>query len=159
MIERFLELVEAETSDGKTHRFCVGTDGVFVDVNDVKWYGSRMLSGGDREVALNGVAPAGELHFAYIQDPDGSDLQSQMMALGADYVLDQPIRFYHQALDLTSPIPVPDGAPRLNMTRKMKSLKISQSGVQNRSISVPFESAFENRRGAKNLTYTTTDHA
>lgn len=153
-----LNLASAEI-DGKYHRFIVGTDGRFTDVRGREWFGSQLISSGDLEVSLQGIAPSGSLTLSFIQDPDAPELIEQVRELGAEYVDGWPIRFYIQPLLSMDEFHAPTLDPILYLTRTMRKITYTLSGAQNRSMSLSFESVFEARNGARRRVYNTTDHS
>lgn len=151
------DLVNINTPDGD-FGFMIGNDGIFTDVNSKKWYGSQLITAGKLEYAINGKAPAGEITISFFQDPDAPDVVTQIKDLGVNYVAGRLITFYVQPLSSIEEMYAPVAAPYLVATRVMRTLRLSSSGAQNRSISLTFESAWEYRRRSRRRVYNTVDH-
>ena len=144
----WLTLAEIDTADG-TFRFMPGTDGKFTDANGNEWLGSVLISVPKLTASIGGNAPAGEVTLAYYQDPDDPDLIGQVKSLGIDYVQGNAIRFYAQPLYIMSDLEAPTEAPELFMTRTMEALTFSENGVADRSITLSFETVFQDRKSSR----------
>lgn len=153
-----LNLANVSTPDGD-FGFIVGVDGVFTDVNGKEWFGSQLIQPGDDEFAINGVAPSGQMTLSFFQDPAAPDLVKEVKSLGSDYINGHPITFYIQPLRSQAEFYAPTMAPLPVMVRTMRRINFSLGGAQDRAISLSYESAFEDRRGARRLVYNTEDHA
>lgn len=153
-----LNLVNVNTPDGD-FGFLLGVDGKFTDTTGKVWHGSQLLRPGDDEFAIDGIAPSGSLTISFFQDPTAPDVVAQMRALGADYVNGRQITFLIQPLRSQEDFYAPTVAPLQYMARTMRKLSFALNDAQDRSITVTYESAFENRRSARRLVYNTTDHA
>lgn len=152
-----LDLVEIDASDG-THRFLVGTDGVFTDSAGRAWAGSALASVSGLESAIDGVAPEGEISLSFFQDPTMPDLIGQVKALGLDCIKGREIRFYLQPIRSQAEFQAPTTPPLLWCTRIMRQLRFTASGAQDRSISLSFETWAERRRAARRLVLNETGH-
>ncbi|PWE48488.1 hypothetical protein DEM26_18240 [Thioclava sp. NG1] len=144
----WLLLAEIDTPDGPA-RFWPGTDGVFTDTNGDRWVGSVLLSMPRLQASIGGTAPAGEVTLAYFQDPDSDDLIGQVKALGIEYVEGREIKFYAQPLYTVDDLEAPQEAPVLFMTRTMEKLDYTLKGAADRSITLSFESSFQDRKSAR----------
>lgn len=153
-----LDLVNLSTADGD-FGFIVGLDGKFRDVNGKTWIGSSLIRASGQESALNGKAPAGEVSMSFYQDPSMPDLVAQIRALGVQYIQDRAISFYVQPLGSVAEFYAPKRPPVLVYKRRMKSLSFGVDGDQTRTLTVSFESAWENRRSALRRIYNTSDHS
>lgn len=151
------ELVNVNTPDGD-FGFMLGTDGVFTDINGKQWFGSQLVGMSKLEYAINGKAPAGEITMAFFQDPDSPDLVQQIKSLGAEYINGRLLTFYVQPLSSIEDMYNPKVPPYKIATRVMRTIRLTASGAQNRSITLTFESAWENRRRMKRRIYNTVDH-
>lgn len=150
-------LINISTTDGDLG-FFLGGDSDFTDVNGKTWYRGTLLTAGTQELALNGIAPSGELTLSYFQDPGLPDLIETLQASGVDYVKGRPVSFYAQCFNSISHMHAPVFEPLLYMTRTAASLVYRAPGQRDRSISLTYESPGDRRRNAKNLTYTVDNH-
>lgn len=153
-----LFLANVNTPDGD-FGFMVGTTGSFIDINGKEWLGSQLISTGDDEFAINGIAPSGTATLSFFQDPGAPDLVKQVHALGSEYVQGRPLTFYVQPLLSQAEFYAPTKPPLPIMTRTMRKITYSLGEAQDRAITLNYESAFENRKGARRLVYNTEDHA
>lgn len=153
-----LELVSIDTPDG-VFRFMAGTDGIFTDVNGNQWLGSRLISGGDMKASIQGEAPSGSLTLAFIPDPSGTDLISEIRALGTDYISGREIVFWDQPLLSMQEFYAPTLAPERTFTRTAGHVEYDLSGPMERRITLTFEGPFTGRNSAPGWQYTTNDHA
>lgn len=155
-----LSLVKIHGADGQDHRFILGADGVFTDVNGDRWVGSTLVKPSDLQTSIGGVAPSGTLTLTFFQDPNSSDdLVAQVRALGQDYIRDQPISFYVQPFTDHAQLYAPVLPPILHLTRVMKSIVFAASGPLVRSMGLNFETSFAGRNEARSWYFSTTDHA
>lgn len=153
-----LELVNINTPDGD-FGFMVGTDGVFKDINGKLWYGSTLIQAGEQQYSYSGNAPAGELTLSFIQDPDQPDLINQIRELGNGYIKDRNITFFVQPITAMADFYNPTMPPQLVLTRTMKTLRFTAQGLQNRQISLTFETAWVDRKKGRRFVYNTADHS
>ncbi|OWU77597.1 hypothetical protein [Marinibacterium profundimaris] len=153
-----IDLVELDTPDG-VMRFMLGADGRFTDVNGNTWYGSQLLSASGLESAIDGVAPAGTLSAAFIQDPDAPSVVSELRALGPEYLAGRAARFYVQPLARIEEIYAPVHPPQLWLTRTMRTLTLAAQGPVSREVSIGLEAWSEGRRTAARIALNTAGHA
>lgn len=156
-VEIVLQLVSIDSPDGP-YRFIVGTDGIFTDIEGQTWHGSRLVSGGDMKMSIQGEAPSGSLTLAFIPDPSGADLISQVRALGADYVRGRKVVFYDQPLASHEEFYAPTQPYDVLVTRVATGITFDLSGAMDRSITLHFEGAFTGLNTAPGWQYTTADH-
>ena len=153
-----LDLCEIDTPDGPA-RFIIGTDGVFVDTDGNRWFGTQLASVSSLGSAMEGQAPEGNVTLSYFQDPDADDLITQVRALGLTYIEGRPITFLVQPIGSMEEFYAPKVAPVQWMQRTMRTLGISASGAQDRSISLGFEAWTEKRRASRRIVLNTEGHA
>lgn len=153
-----LNLVEIDTPDGP-FGFMVGIDGRFVSTDARVWWGSTLISGGDLEMSIGGVAPSGSLTLSFIEDPDAGDLVGEIRALGRDYIADRAVTFYLQPILSMAEFVAPTLAPVPVAVRRATGIGFQAAGPMQRSISLAFEGPFAGRNTARGWKYTTTDHA
>lgn len=153
-----LDLVEIDGADGDTHRFLIGTDGIFEDVNGARWIGSALIQVTALESAIDGVAPEGQITLSFFQDPTMPDLIGEIRDLGVDYIAGQEIRFYVQPIRSQAEFQAPTTPPQRWCTRIMRRIITSASGAQDRQIGVSFETWAEQRRSARRLPLNTEGH-
>lgn len=153
----YFELVNINTTDGD-FGFLLGVDGVFTDLNGKNWYGSQLITGSDTEMAINGVAPSGELTLSFFQDPIGVDLISEVKRLGLTYIEGRALTFFVQVFTAHEQMTSPTIAPIQVARRTMRGLGFSANEALDRSITVSFEGPFEQRRSARRMVYNVEDH-
>ncbi len=154
----FLRLVAVDSPDGP-HRFILGADGRFVDVNGHIWLGSTLARVSETADALNGIAPEGRLEMSYFQDPDAPDLVAQLRALGLSYLDGRDVSFYLQPLRSHAELSAPVQAPVLRRTRRVVSLTTASEGPQRRTIRLAYEAATIDRRSRRAVMLNTEGHA
>lgn len=153
-----LDLCLIDTSEGPA-RFIIGTDGVFVDVNDDQWVGSQLVSVGGLQAAIDGIAPSGSVTLSFFQDPNAPSLIQELRDQGQGYVAGRDITFLVQPIRSQSEFSAPTTAPIPWMTRTMRTLSFAANGAQDRQISVGFEAWSEDRRAARRVVLNTEGHA
>lgn len=153
-----LNLAEVNTTSGD-FRFMIGQDGIYTDISGRPWYGSQLITMGSSDVAINGTAPSGEVTLSFFQDQYAPSLISEVRSIGLDYVKDRPITFYIMPFSSHEELFDPVIAPIQVMQRIMTGISFSVESVQDRSITLSFESPFEHRKSARRLAYNTEDHA
>ncbi|WP_417723951.1 hypothetical protein [Salipiger sp.] len=153
-----LDLVQLDTPDGAA-RFMLGVEGRFTDLNGNVWFGSQLLAVSGLESAINGVAPAGQATFSFIQDPAAPAVIEEILALGPDYLSGRAITFLVQPIASHRDFYAPSVAPRQWLRRKMRTLSIKADGPLTREISVGFEAWTEGRRTASRIALNTEGHA
>lgn len=153
-----LELVAVTTTEG-VFRFVLGHDGIFTATDGSVWYGASILSGSDDQMMIGDVAPTGSLSVAWMQDPSMPDISGQMKALGLDYVLGLPIRFYVQPLASLEEVFAPAQPYQLYMTRQASGLPFTAEGPARRSITLSYVSVGQGRNHQRRQVYNTADHS
>lgn len=153
----FLDLVNIDTPDGDAG-FILGQDGQFTDINAKTWWGSQALTVPKLQTAINGVAPAGRLRFAWIQDPSAPDLIDQLRDLGLAYIDGREITFWLQPLNSVAEFQAPVLAPELHTTRIMRSIDYGGQGAAGRWIEIGFEAWTEDRKAARRVVMNTEGH-
>lgn len=153
-----LNLVTIDTPDG-TFGFVIGADGIFTDINGMKWYGSQLIQAGDDEFATEGNAPSGQITMSFFQDPAAPDVISQVRELGADYVDGRDLIQWVLPMKSQAEFYAPTVAPIRVMTRTMRQVVLNLQEGQQRTIGVTYEASFERRRDRRRLIWNTTDHA
>lgn len=153
-----IELVELDTTEGIC-RFILNEDGFFTDMSGNVWMGSKLISASEIEYSINGSAPAVELSFSFIQDPDADDLVAAVRALGVDCVRGRDAKIYIQYMGAIKEFYAPIYAPQLLTTRKMLNLGYAFDGPQMRSLSLTIEGPFNLRSKPIGLRYNTADHS
>jgi hypothetical protein len=153
-----LDLVELDTVAGPV-RLILGEDGIFDDVNGIRWVGSKLISMSEIDFSINGTAPGLELGFSFIQDPDAADIITQIQALGEDVVKGRKARIYMQYLESPQQFFAPVFPPHLLTERVMYGLNFSFEGPQIRRVSVSLEGPFNLRARAPGGRYNTVDHS
>ncbi|MEM6500104.1 MAG: hypothetical protein AAF709_25780, partial [Pseudomonadota bacterium] len=151
------DLVKINTSSESVH-LMLGRDGVFQDINGVKWYGSTLLSVPRLQSAINGVAPEGEIVLNFFQDPTQPDLVAEIKAQGDDYLRGRTIEFYVQRFSSLEEQIAPVIAPFLYLTRTMRQVTTRLGGAMDRTISVSFEGWTEDRASASRVTLDQRGH-
>lgn len=151
-------LVDVETDDG-SFGFIPGRDGIFTDVNGKKWYGSALIDLPDLGLSINGTAPTGQISMSFFQDPDAPDLIGQIRELGLEVIEGRPLTIYIQPMNGPEEMYAPVFPPVAVMTRTMRSLSNTADGEVQRSITVTFESPFEDRKTARRRILNTQGHA
>lgn len=154
----FVDLVALDTTAGIV-RLLLGDDAFFYDVNGNQWLGSKLLSTSEIELSVNGTAPATELTFSYIQDPDEPDLIAAVKEYGVAAVKGRPARFYIQYLESTGEFFRPVFAPQLFTTRTMMNLDYVFNGPQIRGLTLTVEGPFNLRAKPVSGRYNTSDHS
>lgn len=154
----FLDLVNISTADGD-YGFILGQDGKFTDVNGKVWWGSQALSVPKLQSAIHGVAPAGQLRFAWFQDPNGPDLITKMRTLGLPYIDGRTVSFWVQPLREMAELQAPVLAPHRHLSRIMRTLDIGARGAAGRFIEVGFVPWTEDRKSARRIAMNTEGHA
>lgn len=153
-----LDLVALDTPDGIA-RFMIGTDGIFTDSLGRPWYGSQLLTLSGMESTINGVAPAGKVGMAFLQDPDGPNVIESLKEYGAAYLDGRPIDFFVQPLAGPHEFSAPTVAPRQWARRIMRTMGKTLTGPLQREIWVGFEAYSEKRRTARRIAMNTEGHA
>lgn len=153
-----IDLVALDTTAGVL-RFVIGADGFFTDVNGDKWLGSKLISCSDIEFSINGTAPATELTFSFIQDPDTEDLIAAVKSYGVAAIKNRDATFYMQYLAAHREFYAPAFAPQALTTRPMMNLDYVYEGPQVRRISLTVEGPFSLRSKAVGGRYNTDDHS
>ncbi len=150
-------MVDINTPDGD-FGYLVGTEGRFTDINGKVWHGSTVLSMSSLQSAIGDAAPAGSISLAYFQDPSQPDLQSQIIAMGPDYLRGRKIEFYWQPFTTMAEMYAPTIAPILEYTRVMGDLVFNRDGPQGRSITLPFEAWTEGRNYKRRIPFSREGH-
>jgi len=153
-----VDLVSIDTADG-LHRFILGGDGRFVDVDGHQWIGCQLIDVPDLDLSVQGSAPAGSLSLTFIPDPEDGDLVAQMRELGSAYIEGRQIAFWVQPIMSMAEFAAPVHPPQRWLTRFATSLAFDLSGALERRITLNFEGPSVGRNAAPMLQYTTGDHA
>ncbi len=151
-------LAELDTTDGPV-RLLVGEDGVFTDAAGVKWYGSSAIKVSRLRVANNGIAPAGQISFAYFAPAEGPDLIDQLRERGLSMIDGRVITFFVQRFFDVNEFHAPVEAPIQLARRVMRSLTMAHQGPVERTITVGFESWAEDRSAARRIVMNADGHA
>ena len=153
-----IELVELDTTEGVA-RFILNEDGFFTDANGNRWAGSKLITVSEVEYSVNGSAPAVELTFSFIQDPDADDLVSAVRAMGVGAVKGRAANFYIQYLGSFAEFYKPVFQPMKITSRTMINLGYGYDGPQIRSLSLTVEGPFNLRSKPIGARYNTADHS
>lgn len=154
-----IDLVELDTTEGPLN-FVIGEDARFTDVNGTVWLGSKLLSVSETEFSINGTAPALQLSFSFIQDPDSEDLIKIIKDFGGvDAIKGRLAKFYIQYIGEYKEIYAPVFAPQLLTQRVMYNLDYSFEGPQVRTLTVTVEGPFNLRARPLGGRYNTADHS
>lgn len=153
-----LDLCEIDTSGG-VGRFIIGTDGIFVDVQGNRWFGTQLAGVSSLGSALGGQAPEGNVTLSYFQDPDADDLIAKVKSMGVSAIDGRSISFFVQPCRSLQEFYQPKVPPSRWLTRTMRTLSYSAAGAQDRSITIGFEAWTEKRRAAGRLVLNTEGHA
>lgn len=153
-----LSLVALDTPDGVA-RFMIGTDGIFTDSLGRPWYGSQMLALSGMESAINGVAPAGKVGMAFLQDPGAPSVVESLREYGAAYLDGRLIDFFLQPLAGPHEVSAPALPPLQWARRRMRTMGKMIDGPLHREIWVGFEAYSEQRRTARRIAMNTEGHA
>lgn len=153
-----IELVELDTTEGIC-RFILNEDGFFKDNSGNVWSGSKLITASEIEYSINGSAPAVELSFSFIQDPDADDLVAAVREMGVESVRGRDAKIYIQYLGAIKEFFAPIYPPQLLTTRKMLNIGYAFDGPQVRTLSLTLEGPFNLRSKPIGLRYTTTDHS
>lgn len=154
----FLSLVKIYTTLGEGN-FLIGDNITFTDMNGTPWYGCKLIKVSRLQSAINGIAPTGEIKLSFIQDPEDTDLITELQTYGDSTIKGQKIEFYIQPINAVEDFYAPKLAPQLFLTRIMRSVRFSSSGAQEREAAITFESWSERRNAARNITYSTVGHS
>lgn len=152
-----LDLVSLDTPDGEIG-YIIGTEGVFTDVNGRVWNGSEVIKASAITSAIGSDAPSGSITLTYFQDPTRDDLQSEVRALGADYLRGRAIKFYWQPIRDASEFAAPKIAPVLEYTRTMGDVIFGRPDAQTRTITVPYEAWTEGRNYTRQVPFSREGH-
>lgn len=153
-----LDLVELDTTEGMV-RLILNEDARFTDTNGHEWLGSKLLSVSELEFSVNGTAPAVQLNFSFIQDPDAEDLTAAVKEYGVASVKGRAANFYIQYIGAFKEFYAPVFAPQLLTSRVMSNLDYSFDGPQKRSLTVTVEGPFNLRARPVGGRYNTADHS
>ena len=151
-------LAELDTTDGPV-RLLVGEDGIFTDKSGARWYGSSAIKVSRLRAANNGVAPAGQISFAYFAPTDGPDLIDQLKERGLAMIEGRSITFFVQRFFAVCEFHAPVEAPIQLARRVMRSFKVGHQGPTGRMITVGFESWAEDRSAARRIILNADGHA
>lgn len=153
-----IELVHLNTAIGPA-RFILNEDGFFRDTSGNVWTGSKLISVSEIEYSVNGSAPAIELSFSFIQDPDSEDLVQAVKDMGLAAVKGRDATFYIQYLSAFGEFFKPVFPPQKLTVRKMTNIGYSFDGPQIRGLSLTVEGPFNLRSRPLGLRYNTADHS
>lgn len=153
-----IDLVYLDTVVGPA-RFILNEDGFFTDTSNNVWMGSKLISVSEIEFSVNGSAPALELTFSFIQDPDSADLIAAVKDMGLAAVKGRDATFYIQYMSALGEFYKPIFPPQKLTSRKMTNLGYSFDGPQIRGLSLTVEGPFNLRAKPIGLRYNTADHS
>jgi hypothetical protein len=153
-----LDLVELDTTAGPV-RLILNEDARFIDTLGREWLGSKLISVSEVEFSVNGTAPAVQLNFSFIQDPDSEDLIAAVKEYGVAAIKGRQANFYIQYIGSFKEFYKPVFAPQLLTRRVMTNLDYSFEGPQTRMLSLSVEGPFNLRAKPVGGRYNTADHS